>query len=392
MNIGQFDQYCNKKFKLKDREQKIRDKRKRPKIPAATVLKGIREMPVLGQTSLLGLDQYARSLEARKWHGTDRKMVVSDTTVPRVLEGIEKEGIVEIPYEVVRTLDEEGFWDGKLPTGRRIRMGIVDGSMFGDFGASVLILAGATDAVVDLEPSPGQGHELCVSRRLLRRAHKKLGKGFLDLIVTDGLYVTQKDFRLCRRELGCDLLVKTQEETLTVIQDARTLFFPRKGKVQEGLKQAKGMDLKRQTRYEVLWAEGFEWEGLEYPLTVAYVRETFLKPLQGRPEVIEFWVLTTMPGLRGEELREIAHRRWHIENSIFKRLNALVQSKHYGSHHPKVQEMLLRLWMLGLSLLGAYLFERGLSQIQKTWGSMKVTWRWITERMRLSLYELACSP
>ena len=138
--------------------------------------------------------------------------------------------------------------------------------------------------------------------------------------------------------------------------------------------------------------EGFQWQGLEYPLTVAGVRERYHKPIKCRPEVVEFWVLTTFQGLVGEELRELAHGRWRIENGIFKRLNALVESKRYASHSPKVQEMLLRLWMLGLSLLGAYLFERGLNLIKLTWKSMKITWRWVTERMRLSLYEFCFSP
>lgn len=158
------------------------------------------------------------------------------------------------------------------------------------------------------------------------------------------------------------------------------------------MKQVKGVDLNRQMEYEVVWVEGFEWQGLEYPMTVAHVREKPLKLIKGRSEITEFWVLTTFQGLVGEELRELAHGRWKIENGVFKRLNALVQSKRYASHHPKVQEMLLRIWMLGLTLLGAYLFHRGLDLIHETWRTMKVTWRWITERMRTSLVCFGLSP
>jgi hypothetical protein len=393
MNIVQFEKYCNEKFSLQSREQEIQDQRKRPVIPTSSIVKSVREMPILGQTSLLAVDQYARSLEARKWHGSDRGMVVSDTTLPRVLEGVDHKPIVQMPYELVKALEPEGYWDWKLPTGRKIRAcGITDGSNFGGFWASVLILAGKNDAVVDLEPYEGRGHELAGNRKVLRRAKQELGKEFFDLILADGLYPTEKDFRLCRRELGSDLLVKTQEEGLNVIQDARGLFFACKAKRPEGVKQVEGTDPERQIRYKVTWAEDFEWQDLEYPLAVAHVRETCLKPLEGRPEVIEFWVLTTFEGLAGEELRELAHGRWRIENGVFKRLNALVESKRYASHSPKVQEMLLRLWMLGLTLLGAYLFEQGLKGIKETWASMKVTWRWITEQMRLSLYQFALGP
>ena len=320
-------------------------------------------------------------------------MVVSDTTLPRVLAGIDRKPIIEIPYEVIHQLGEEGHWDWKLTTGRKIRAGgIVDGSCFGGFWGSVLSLAGCSDAVVDLEPYRSRGDELPASRRVLRRANEKLGKEFFDLILADGLYPTEKDFRMCRRELGSDLLVKTQEETLNVVQDARGLFFTRKGTIRQGMNRVQGTDPERQMEYEVIWAEGFQWQDLEYPLTVAHVREKYLKPIQGRPEVVEFWVLTTAQGYVGEELRELAHGRWRIENGIFKRLNALVKSKHYANHSPKVQEMLLRLWMLGLTLLGAYLFEQGLNLITQTWKSIKVTWRWITERMRLSLYAFGLGP
>ena len=123
------------------------------------------------------------------------------------------------------------------------------------------------------------------------------------------------------------------------------------------MNRVEGFDSEREMDYEVVWAEGFQWQGLV-----------------------------------GEELRELGHGRWRIENGIFKRLNALVESKRYASHSPKVQEMLLRLWMLGLTVLGAYLFQQGLNLIKQTWKSMKITWRWITERMRLSLYEFCLGP
>lgn len=351
-------------------------------------------MPVLGQTSFLKVDQDARSVEARKWHGSKKEdMVVSDTTLPRVLEGIDQEPVVEMPYEVVKELDKEHYWDWKLSTGRKIcAAGITDGSCFGGFWASVLMVAGKSDAVVDLEPYQSRGDELLASRRVLRRATKKLGKGFFDLILADGLYPTEKDFRLCRRELGSDLLVKTQEETLSIVQDARSLFFTRKAKVRQGMNRVAGFDSERQMEYEIVWAEGFDWQGLDYPLSVAWVREKYLKPIKGRPEVVEFWALTTFQGLVGEELRELAHGRWRIENGIFKRLNALVKSKRYASHSLKVQEMLLRLWMLGLTLLGAYLFQEGLNLIKQIWKTMKITWNWITQQMRRSLHELAFSP
>lgn len=74
-----------------------------------------------------------------------------------------------------------------------------------------------------------------------------------------------------------------------------------------------------------------------------------------------------------------------IENNIFKRLNYLVGSKRGMSHKPRVMEMLIRMWMIGLTLLGAYLFHRGWNVFQKTWQAMKKTWRAVTRLMKRSL-------
>jgi len=84
------------------------------------------------------------------------------------------------------------------------------------------------------------------------------------VILAEGLYPTCEDFRLCREELGSDWLVKTQEETLNVIQDARSLFFTRQGKVRQGMKRVEGLDVQRQREYEVVWDEDFDWKGLKW--------------------------------------------------------------------------------------------------------------------------------
>ncbi|MFQ5676669.1 MAG: hypothetical protein ACE5G1_12295, partial [bacterium] len=53
MRIDQFTAYCKEEFSIRQREQKVRDQRKQPIIPTATIVKAVREMVVLGQSSLL---------------------------------------------------------------------------------------------------------------------------------------------------------------------------------------------------------------------------------------------------------------------------------------------------------------------------------------------------
>lgn len=246
-------------------------------------------------------------------------------------------------------------------------------------------VSGKSDGVMDLERYPGLGHELGASRTVMKRVFDNLGNGYFEIVATDGLYASREDFQLYL-DHGSHLLVKTDEETLTVIQDARYLFDAPNAKSMEGIGWSEGLDDERAIEYEVMWVEGLEWQGLK--LTVARVKEHHLKPRKDRPENTVFWVLTTATKLTGEDLRELAHRRWRIENNIFKRLNFLVKSKKHWNRDPSVMELYLRMWMIGLTLLGAYLVERGWKSFREYWGVVKQTWEAVAERMQRSLVSL----
>lgn len=385
MNIDRYREYCEENFGVQQWGEMILDKRKRPEIPTLQIFESLLEMPLFGQKSLLELDGFLRTPEARKWHGSDRKMVASDTTLERVTEGMDCSSIQDIGYQVMDKADEQALWDLKLPSGKKLRFGIVDGHCAGGVWASVLAVSGKSDGVVDLERYKGRGHELEASRQVLRRAFQKLGKGYFGIVGGDGLYASHEDFQLCLDQ-GSHLLVKTDEETLTVIQDARYLFKASGAKDFQGAGLQKGYDAKRQIDYEVWWAEGFDWQGLK--MSVAWVKEHHRKPAQDRPVDTEFWVLTTATGLSGEDLRELAHLRWEIENNIFKRLNFLVASKRGVSGNPKVMENLLRIWMIGITILGAYLFEQGWKMLKEQWGAVKKTWQVAIHLMKASLVRL----
>jgi hypothetical protein len=382
MNIGEFREYREENFEASKWSKMIRDKRKRPEIPTAQIFESVAEMPMLGQTTLLELDEFLKTSEARRWHGSKRRMVASDTTIMRVAEGIDPQSVQAIGYDAIDQGDQEALWDLRLPSGRKLRFGIVDGHWAGGIWVSVLALGGKSSGVVDCERYPGRGHELGASRKLLKRAFRKLGKGFFGIVGSDGLYASHQDFELCL-DHGSHLLVKTDEEGLTVIEDAKCLFNARGAKDFQGVGWKEGYDTKRQIDYEVWWAEEFDWKGLK--MTVAWVKEHHRHPAKNQSADTAFWVLTTAAGLMGEDLRELAHRRWEIENNIFKRLNFLVGSKRCWSHKANVMEILLRAWMIGLTILGAYLFEQGWKIFEKNWDVVKKTWQTITRLMKRSL-------
>jgi len=60
--------------------------------------------------------------------------------------------------------------------------------------------------------------------------------------------------------------------------------------------------------------------GIDTPLTVAKVEEGVIRT----GEVLTFWVVTSASYLIPEELRELAHLRWDVENNGFKTANQTV--------------------------------------------------------------------
>jgi len=208
-------------------------------------------------------------------------------------------------------------------------VGIVDASDFGGlFASTFAITSDDVDAVIDLHPCRF-GKELAATKSLLNGLRAELGLNFVDIIVGDALYMSKEHIRECKEDFECDVLVKTEEERLTIIEDAKGLFFRMDSYPDDGIERVSGFDEARRDEFEIIAASGFEWGGLPFSLKVAYVRERHLKPRKGRSEIEEFWVITTDESLSGEDMRELAHRRWHIENNCFKELNELVKRSVY---------------------------------------------------------------
>lgn len=374
-NIEKSKRLLEKHFPLDKWKQSMNDDRKRPQISAGTIAQGIVEMVPRGQKSLLEVDYDARLPEIKAWHESDREMVFSDSTAFRSLAGFNLEAVHEILWEIAGKMNGNAMLQTELPSGRKPRIGAVDGSQWGGFYGSVLTLTGSQrDLVAGYRMCSGRGRELTASRKLLSEAVQHLGKGFVDIMAADGLYMTKKDFNWCLNEIGCHLLVKTDEETLSVVEDARGLFFGNNEVVNESLERAKGFDNERMCEYEITAAAGFSWQGIS--LKVAHVKETFLKPKKGHEEVTEFWVFTTDESLAAEDMREIAHIRWHIENCTFRQLNHLVRGKHRLTKDAHVREALLGLWFIGLNLFGIFLKWIRMGSLSCSFKTVKKTWKW----------------
>jgi len=76
----------------------------------------------------------------------------------------------------------------QLRGGKR-RIGTIDGSGLGRLLASCFEIIGPVSLMVDLEPMEKRDKELPAGYALLRRLKAKLGTGFVDLILGDGLHL-----------------------------------------------------------------------------------------------------------------------------------------------------------------------------------------------------------
>jgi len=387
MDIGDFKEFCEEEFDVKAMVKEIRDSRGRPQIALGTIVRSVMEMVVLGQKSLLEVDQGGRSLGAKAWHGTSRDMVVSDSTIERVLGTADLGGVRKMLHEAVRCADAAGTLQVALPSGRMVRAGILDGSSFGGFEGCVFAVAGAVAAPVDVRMHD-RGKELNASRWLLSMVRREFGERYVDVVIGDGLYMSTPHIVHCKKELGCDALVKTSEESLTVIEDAKGLFaMPREAN--DGIERFLGVDVNRGVKYGITAASGFRWSGVPYELKVAMVEEEKLKPAPGEKKFDVFWVITTDVKMDPLDMRELAHTRWVIENNVFKRLSELVGSKKGWIRNKRLKEGLLLLWFTALLMLGCYLVLRGFAMLRKVYGAVKATWKFVTRVFSQSLAKLS---
>jgi hypothetical protein len=173
--------------------------------------------------------------------------------------------------QAYRLLRKKGHSQIALPSGRKIRAAAVDGTCWGKRYASAVEMVGEASVVLDFEPSAGEGHELATSAAVLRRVFYQfhdLEGGLADIVLGDGLYITQKMLKLCRHELGTHLLVKTTElDSLLILKDAEALFNA-SGEMARGIEHSRGIDAERDLSYEIWAAPGFEHDGFEETLKV----------------------------------------------------------------------------------------------------------------------------
>lgn len=358
------------------------DNREHPQISASHIAKSVIYMPALQLQSILQLDQMARHTVFKNLIGSKRSMVASDTTIQRVLPNLNIHTIDNSIRAVYNQVVQRGLNNFHLSSGTNLRLAAVDGSGFGSFFASVVTLIGKGTFPLDSHVCDSKGKELLCSRAALSRLTDLLGKSWCDILIADGLYPTQFDFKSAKELYGCDLLVKTTEQSLTVIQHAKAIFASNNPDVISN----NGFDSKHNVFYESKSISGLSWQNLDYPLTITLVKETKLNPKPNQNPIDEFFVITTKSALSPNDYREIAHARWFIENNVFKRLNYITSSKRVYTKKLDTFIRLLALWLIGISLLQIFLLYFHSLNWHDAFGNLRLSILFLLKQLHLSLF------
>lgn len=341
-NVGLF---LDKQAHLFDQLRRFTDIRKKPQIRLQDILVSLLFMPFFSLTSLLGLDRTARSGSFKRLFRCQRKMVVSDSTVARVLNWLDERQLQQLQRQFLGLFEQHQLAQRELvPGGKARRIGIIDGSCMGTHYLSMLDLCGKTDYPVMFLPYDKQGKELPTSQLLLQQAKDTLGAQFPHLVLLDGEYFTKNTFAQIR-SYNSHLLIKSKEPFRDVHQDA-LLLFKAKDSFPGGIIQESGFDAERLCRWSIQITSG-EFAG--FPVQVAHLVEDYIKR-KSNPHV-ECWIVTTDTSLLPKEIREAAHLRWHVENNLFKRLSKQSGTKRFYFKAPKRFYALLRLFCAAAALL-----------------------------------------
>lgn len=377
MDMQSFQRFCSEQFPFIAHLSALKDGRMRPQIAPEMIFKVLFYGGVLGFGSLLGIDQFLRT-RAGKALFKRLTPFVSDSTLSRSLEGMDRPGLHRLLQRLYQTARIKS--PSRLPIGlKRLRVGLIDGSCFGRMYACCFAQISSVCLMADCIRMKNQGKELPTAKKLLHRLVTRFGAGFVDVLLLDGIYFAQDFIRYALAQ-HIDVLIKTKEDGLLIIQDAMGLITA-KHPQRFGVRICEGTDLERMRTYKASAVDGLFQDGIEAPFTVCYVHEQDIKT----GTEYDFFVLTTLQGLSPDEIRKLGHERWQVENNGFKTLNHLVHTKHLYAHEPNAQEAMILILMMAANLLQLFDLRISDQALISALGKVKRTKRLMQQLIRQSL-------
>ncbi|MBT3276132.1 MAG: hypothetical protein HN368_23490 [Spirochaetales bacterium] len=376
--------FLSKTLGIKQQLNSFHDIRTNPTISLRTILWSVFLMPFFGLKSLLAMDALARTRSYRRLFDCKRKMVVSDSTVARILTWLMPAQSKQLLYDLAARIDRLGLLDKALePGGTPRRIGIIDGSVMGGHHHVTFSLHGRIDCPVVIEDQHRRGKELPVALDVIDEAYKHLGSCFPDLILCDSLYFNGNMFRKVRGA-GAHILIKSSNpEFRAVLQEAQFLF---EHDVVEGVETDSGYDSERLWHWSMKKTSG-EFAG--YPIQIAHLVENYSK--RTTDALAESWIVSTDFSLSSLSLREAAHLRWHIENNVFKRISHLAGTKRFYFKDPRRFYSMLRFFCAALAAFDAYIsmVRHSPREFKLLLDGIKPTWKNIFSRLQDQLEDVA---
>lgn len=251
-----FIHFSNTFYSMFDIKSKVKDDRKSPQISADVIFLNLLALVLFKKRSFLQLDQFMRINQAKRFVGRkDKPVAVSDSTISRSLSTYHLEPL----RCYIKSIYIRACHYGKCILdifGKRLRLACVDGSLFGKFYGCVFQILGKADLILDIEETASKGKEIPTTKTLLRRVFSSYGKGFVDMILFDGLYADKHTINYVLSQ-DVDVLIKTEETSLMIIQDAESLF--RGYKDHDYVNYISGIDINRLCSYEMWYCDSFEF-------------------------------------------------------------------------------------------------------------------------------------
>jgi len=357
------------------------DIRMHPRIRLKDILLSVFLMPYWGITALLRLDFLLRTPQMLRLFRSapNKKVVVSDTTIARVLKWVDPQDCRAALLTPLTTFDKENLLMRRLtPKGTSRRLGVIDGSQMGDHYLVAALLCGKVNYPVLVEPCKGRGHELKTTQHLLPIAHQLLEPAAPQLWLMDALYFTQPLFHTVRDQQAHILIKYTPHEDNVdeklfrdVLQDTKALFAA-KTKAIDPIPQEQGFDSNRCCSWSMKKTSA-EFAG--YSIHIFLLTEDY--PKRKKNAHVETWIITTDLSLSFGEAREAAHLRWQIENNAFKRISHLAGTKTFYFKDPRPFFSMLRIFCLALAVFDAFfsILLRNETASKSLMQGCKFTWK-----------------
>lgn len=275
-----------------------------------------------GNISLHHLDGLGRLPTTLNLWGCSRKMACSDTHLKRFFETYIG-GLEELPYRILEMPEFQS--QRSFP-----RLLILDGTDQSRLKFSVGTLYAGIPVPIDVILQDHQGLEMESSLKVLETMKKH--SDYFDIAIGDGYYFGEP-FMQALINQGKDVMVKTREQTLTLVQDLESAYAMDKlDHFWDQSRYHKGFDLNRGCRYEIYHLSDQQYRKLTRKLQCYRIEEYF--PKQERVET--YYVFTTSTRLTLNQVRECSKERWQIEDNVFRLGSQNGKTKLFRFKNPEI--------------------------------------------------------